>query len=550
MNTSKRILISIVIGVIAVSALFFLLYNSYNLRNFNYSLVSLSDSTIALISEENINDTVFIATPYYSRYTAFYKGKIVAYNYINVVYNYTVKGKIIVSDEIRKLKCLLQKGDTVIFKLKEKYDKDRFKQEFKFYFQQELNNYSKQTFYESNLPILFLNTLKKSITRQKEVSEYALFMPKNGKTDFIFSKPYKKGKLEIKVRGETSASFPKKQYGIYFLSPDGKRKKIKIPGLPKDDEFVLYGPFVDVSGFRNVLVYRLYREMGHFASHTKFIELVINNDYRGLYVIIEKIKKNKLHLNGCDSLCTKNFIVKIDKPKEGWWEKGCFRFKNNDFITEDGDRGIHYYLMTVFPKYSKGKKCAGKIAKYFESISKSISHKDSLVYDSLIYFKTFIDFSIINELSKNVDAYRISTYFYRKDASKLRAGPPWDYNFSFGNVDIEGGLNSQGFMFDNPITLFWWRFLFHNDEKYKKSYMKRWSKLRTTVLSYSNLENIIGNYYLMLKKPMKRDYEKWKQYDNNNFFRKEEVYSYKDEIKYFTNWLKRRIEFLDNELEK
>jgi len=75
----------------------------------------------------------------------------------------------------------------------------------------------------------------------------------------------------------------------------------------------------------------------------------------------------------------------------------------------------------------------------------------------ILDYETMIDYSILNELSKNVDAYRISTFFYKYPGGKLNAGPPWDYNFSYGVIDIEGGQDYKGFMFDNSITLFWWR---------------------------------------------------------------------------------------------
>ena len=43
---------------------------------------------------------------------------------------------------------------------------------------------------------------------------------------------------------------------------------------------------------RNFLAYTLSREMGHWAARCQFVEMVIDNDYRGVYVIEEKIKRN------------------------------------------------------------------------------------------------------------------------------------------------------------------------------------------------------------------------------------------------------------------
>ena len=50
--------------------------------------------------------------------------------------------------------------------------------------------------------------------------------------------------------------------------------------------------------------------------------------------------------------------------------------------------------------------------------------------------ETFIDFFILNELSNNVDGYRLSTYLTKNRDEKLKIGPIWDFNLSFGNAFI------------------------------------------------------------------------------------------------------------------
>ena len=48
---------------------------------------------------------------------------------------------------------------------------------------------------------------------------------------------------------------------------------------------------------------------------------------------------------------------------------------------------------------------------------------------------SFVDFLIINELCKNIDAYRLSTYFQINENKKVVMGPIWDFNFSLGLTD-------------------------------------------------------------------------------------------------------------------
>ena len=56
-----------------------------------------------------------------------------------------------------------------------------------------------------------------------------------------------------------------------------------------------------------------------------------------------------------------------------------------------------------------------------------------------INIQSFIDYIIISELSKDVDAYRLSLFFNKQSLNlggEFSVGPVWDYNLSFGNVDF------------------------------------------------------------------------------------------------------------------
>ena len=76
----------------------------------------------------------------------------------------------------------------------------------------------------------------------------------------------------------------------------------------------------------------------------------------------------------------------------------------------------------------------------FEDALLSNNFKDpELGYKKYIDDDTFIDFFILNELSNNVDGYRLSTFLTKNRDEKLKIGPIWDFNLSFGNADYCGG---------------------------------------------------------------------------------------------------------------
>jgi len=56
---------------------------------------------------------------------------------------------------------------------------------------------------------------------------------------------------------------------------------------------------------------------------------------------------------------------------------------------------------------------------------------DDRLYIDYIDLNSFIDFFIINEITSNVDGYRLSTYLHKDRNEKLKMGPIWDLNIGY-----------------------------------------------------------------------------------------------------------------------
>ena len=125
----------------------------------------------------------------------------------------------------------------------------------------------------------------------------------------------------IEIRGETSQYFDKKSYGLETWDREYNDIDASIIGFPDEEDWILYGPFSDKSLIRNKLIYDLSNKMGRYASRTEFVELYINYDYKGLYIFMEKLKrdKNRINIQKLDqgdideNLISGGYIIKIDK---------------------------------------------------------------------------------------------------------------------------------------------------------------------------------------------------------------------------------------------
>src|SRR5436190_179784 len=95
------------------------------------------------------------------------------------------------------------------------------------------------------------------------------------------------GKVGIELRGSSSQTFPKKQFGIELRDNDNKDIEQSLLGLPSEGDWILFAPYNDKSLMRDALAYKMARSMGRYASRTRYCELVLDGEYKGVYVLLE-----------------------------------------------------------------------------------------------------------------------------------------------------------------------------------------------------------------------------------------------------------------------
>lgn len=169
-----------------------------------------------------------------------------------------------------------------------------------------------------------------------------------------------------------------------------------------------------------------------------------------------------------------------------------------------------------------------------------------------------MDFFLVNEISRNIDAYRLSTFFYKERGladGKLYAGPLWDFNLAFGNADYCNGQSTEGWSYlfntvcpdDYYFVPFWWdRFL--QDSYFVNKLNCRWNKLRNEIFTDHYIDNFIDSIAQLLDEAKERNFEKWPilgQYVWPNPYIGQ---TYQDEVTYMKNWISDRINWLDDNM--
>ena len=101
------------------------------------------------------------------------------------------------------------------------------------------------------------------------------------------------GPIGIKLRGNSSLSFNQKKYTIELRDNDGNEVDAPLMGMPAHSDWVLLAPYNDVSAVRDPLAFQLWRDMGHWGPRTRMVELTLNGEYCGIYILSEAIKRGE-----------------------------------------------------------------------------------------------------------------------------------------------------------------------------------------------------------------------------------------------------------------
>ncbi len=405
-----------------------------------------------------------------------------------------------------------------------------------------------------DLPIIFVDTKQKCLDNKVTDKIPATMRVLDGKTNNVADSA--KGTLYdigIKVRGQSSAMFPKPGYSIEIRDEKGEGKDVSLFGLPPFDDWVLHGPYVDKSMLRNALAYWLFRQAGRYAPRTKHFDLYINGVYRGVYVLVEKIKRGKYRVNisklketdiAGDSL-TGGYLWAFDKVGTNTGGGGSNNqggIQAEGFNTSDGLNVILHY-----PKKANIQKEQEEYLKKYlndlEALFKNGKNGDG--FDKYVDLGSAVDYVLHQEITNNGDSYWCSFFLYKpKDKGgkngkefkegKVTLGPPWDFNLAMSNggmMGMGGGGNSWqieskgggggGFGFGmgggmGSLKAPNWLIGLWKRSDYQSEMKKRWAELRSGVWHTKVMDAYLDSMKTYLKSAADRNFKRWPNLGQNS----------------------------------
>ena len=452
----------------------------------------------------------------------------------------------------------------------------------------EVPGISREPGIETTLP-LFQITTDVQIENEPKVPATLLIF-ENGTLTFEHN-------IGIEYRGSTSYRLSdKKSFGIETWDENGMDVDVSILGFPEEEDWILMGHVFRASSeiifdptlIRNYVGQELFRSMGNYASRTKFVELIVNDEYMGVYVFMEKLKRDndRIDVSGLEpgevdaENITGGYILKIDKTSGGDvapnqplsyydnnWEDDARYSADISFRSAYGpDQSVldfepfrppyhdlqfmETYFLYEYPKaevISEPQK--EYIQDYIHEFETALLNDDftseTRTYTDYIDINSFVDYFILNELIRNIDSYRISTYLYKDRGGKLNMGPVWDLNIGYSDA---GGpprndwiINYNDYIPQDPwLVPFWWNRLLE-DPQFVAVLQARWTSLRSDALTTSSVTGLVQSTadFLVETGAVQRNYDKWTGIN----------VTYDTEVTIMINFLQDRLSWMDGAIE-
>lgn len=370
--------------------------------------------------------------------------------------------------------------------------------------------------------------------------------------------------IRIKFRGASSKNFAKKQYGLEIVDAKGEKAKIGFGSMPEASDWTLRSPYIDRSFMRDALAYNLGRDMGrqvgdnYAAPRTELVELAVNGDYKGIFTLSERIERGENHVP-TEKIDIKNpqnlsYIAEISardynfKSKHGtminFIDPNLKTFekiaKDNPFAAEQIQASIEFDI------------------NHFEEVLLSKNFADPETgYRSLIDFDSFVHFFIVQELSKNIDGFRRSEFFYKGKDCKFHMGPLWDFDIAFGNLNFYGMAKPKGWAHAKRWVIFpnafWFKRLLQ-DPYFVEGVRKRYFELRQegNLLDWKSLNERIDTMQVQLGDAPERDRARWKGtykfYQKYMMGTKKRADDFNGNVQILKDWMQERLIWLDHKL--
>ena len=363
--------------------------------------------------------------------------------------------------------------------------------------------------------------------------------------------------IAFQGRGNFTWTLPKKGYAFELQDSGGNGLDVSILGLPPGSDFALYACYPDKTCMRNALVFALGQELGVWSPRTRFVELILDGDYKGLYMVWERVRRDNTRCDvdkpaktASEGDVSGGYILRHEGGGKGQETIDGVNY-NRDFATASGRIYTYHYpdVDDLTPEQTAA--LTGRIQAFEDAMM-----TDPADHAAWIDVQSWVDHGIVEELTNNWDGYVHSVYMAieaEEDGGLLHMGPLWDYDLAFANGNVTGyncATDNWSYQnvrpFPDDVPTYWLDL--YADPEFQRSFKCRWQDLRDGAISLETFTARIDAWKTFTAAARVRDQAKWNTVGMQIFPNCFSAPTYDGEVDMLLAWIDARITWLDGQV--
>jgi len=344
------------------------------------------------------------------------------------------------------------------------------------------------------------------------------------------------GRAGIETRGHSSQLFPKKQYGLELRDRHGEGRDAALLGMPADDDWVLSASYSDKTLMRNAVAYRTARTIfGRYAPQTRYVELVLNGDYRGVYALTQTLELGDGRVEAGD----------------GWLLELTFGYQargERHFTSPRTGRPL-LYTDPDDPGRRRARAIRRDVMRFERALYGRRFRHPEHGWRRYLESAAAIDYVLLQELTSNQEGFHGSTYFHRAPGWRIALGPLWDLDIAMGNTTLDRFRTPRGWHLGGRPYIE----RLYRDRGFIRGMAARWRELQDAGLR-RRVWAAIGADARTLRRPQARNFRRWRILGRYVWPNPVDPHTgryrptWKAEVAYLKRWLDPRIRWLDRAL--
>ncbi len=332
----------------------------------------------------------------------------------------------------------------------------------------------------------------------------------------------------IKGRGNTTWGMPKKPYRIKL------DEKTRVFSRWGNKDWILLANYSDKTLLRNIMAMEISRICGmSWTPLMLSVEVYLNGQYQGVYAFSDhkEVAGHRVNIE----VATENdleggYYLELEEAMD---EPVCFKtvwdtpvmFHEPEYPTEAQQRYVKEWFNG------------------FEHALEKVQGQHDNAYRSYIDVPSFINYYIIQEITKNPDGnVRKSTYLTKEKGKPLEMYHVWDFDITLGNCDYTNFEKPEGWQMR---YVKWYNQMFF-DPEFKKAVVDRWNELYPTLLT--QVTAFLDRQRVLMAGAEARNFDRWrilgvKVWPNYYYFP-----TYEEEYAFLKEFYEARLAWLNDRI--